>query len=670
MNQRLSAALLSSLGSLVCLLAGCSASTDVSLTGNTPSQYSHVWVTVKEVDFNGSATAGPTDGGWRQFPFSTPSTVDLVAVNGGNLGSIANGLRIEPGTYSQIRLIPVDASAPLATSAQNAGALYNSEADWVDSSGTTHQVPLELLNPDQGLAIATSLRVPIGNVGAALAGGSIGTTSTGTTPFGGNTFGNNSFGNSSFGGNSFGTTPTDTTGTGFGIGSTSSSTANQTANSFVVLFDGNTDLVPFTFSQSSSGIVLSQHATAYDLSQSAGISGQLALTYITTSTSGLPAIQVSAQILSSDGTRHVVVSSTAVGADGSFLLYPLPATTSRTGTWYDVVIHGPGIATMIIKQVEVLLQNCNSNSVFSSSSNNSNCISNGLLSPSSSSNGLLSPTNSSNGLLSSSTNPLLPTMPTTTSPYTTTPTSTGTTNSAANNVTSIGTLTPRAATAFTANIATAAGDPLPAGARVEFLQTLSRQGEVPYVIETSAIDPFNQDLFFPQALATQTIDSGTWSLGNGTVTLVSAAPREGSGTYIVAGTAPSYNDGSLGTKVTAPSSGTGPVSVTIPGLSLAAGTSSGTVSVSVKLASTARYDGGELLLANNGTLVSASSLSAVLAQGGGAVTVTGVPAETPASLYYVTVRAWNSSGTAHVQSFPTPVDLRSGASGSIELTVN
>ena len=38
----------------------------------------------------------------------------------------------------------------LTSSAQTAGAIYNSEADFVDSGGHTHQLPLELLNPDQG----------------------------------------------------------------------------------------------------------------------------------------------------------------------------------------------------------------------------------------------------------------------------------------------------------------------------------------------------------------------------------------------------------------------------------------------------------------------------------------------------------------------------------------
>ena len=118
MNRPLSsAALLGSVGTLACLLAACSAKSDVSLTGNTPSQYSHVWITVQEVDFNASATAGPSDGGWLKFPLPAPVTVDLVAQNGGNLADMTGNLRVTPGTYSQVRLIPVDATAPLAASA-------------------------------------------------------------------------------------------------------------------------------------------------------------------------------------------------------------------------------------------------------------------------------------------------------------------------------------------------------------------------------------------------------------------------------------------------------------------------------------------------------------------------------------------------------------------------
>jgi trimeric autotransporter adhesin len=651
MNRRLSTAVLAgSVGSLSCLLAACSASTDVSLTGNTPSQYSHVWITVQEVDFNQSATAGPSDSGWQKFSFSTPSTVDLVALSGGNLGQIASGLRIQPGTYSQVRLIPVDASAPLAASASSAGALYNSEADYVDSAGTTHQLPLELLNPAGGLGIATSIKVPFGNVGAALAGSGIGgganTTTTEVTP----TATQGTFASSA--------DTTTTTSTGLGIGGTSS-TSNQTPNSYVVFFDGTTDLVPFNYASGASGILLSQHGTAYDLSQSAGISGQLTLTNITTSTSGLPAIQVSAEQLSADGSRYEVVSTTTVQADGTFQLYPLAATTSSTGTFYDVVIHGPGIATIIIKNVELILPSCSSSLLSSSSSSNSNC------SNSNSTTSTLGTTTTGTTTIGSTT------IPTTTTGTTTT--STGTVNSAANNVVAIGTLTPRASSSsYTANVSTAAGTPLPAGARVEFLQTLGGQGQVPHVIETSTLDPFNQDLFNPQSLSTATIDSGTWLTSGGSVTIVSAAPAEGSGTYRVAAIAPSYNDGSLTPTVSAPSSGTGPVSVALATLTLAAGTSSGTVSATVAPVTPGKYNQGELLLSYAGTLVATTSLNGVIASGG-TVTLSDVPAETPTSVYYATVRAWNSSdpsGTLQIQSFQTAVDLSGSASGSIQLAVN
>ena len=50
MRNRLPAALASL--SLCVVLAACSARTDVSLTGNTPAQYSHVWITTQEVWVN------------------------------------------------------------------------------------------------------------------------------------------------------------------------------------------------------------------------------------------------------------------------------------------------------------------------------------------------------------------------------------------------------------------------------------------------------------------------------------------------------------------------------------------------------------------------------------------------------------------------------------------
>src|SRR6202140_3648584 len=223
--NRIPVALAVSIGGLCCAVAGCSTRTDVSVTGNTPAQYSHVWITAQEVWFNTSAIAGPDDGGWVKFPLSTPATVDLVTESGGNLGSLVTGLKLAPGTYSQVRLIPVDAAAALTSSAQTAGALYNTEADYVDSAGTTHQLPLELLNPDKGIGIQGTLKVPVGNVGAALA--STSTTTTGTTIAA--------------------TTSTTTTPTTTPTTPTTTPTTTTTTTSFALTFDGARDLTPFTY---------------------------------------------------------------------------------------------------------------------------------------------------------------------------------------------------------------------------------------------------------------------------------------------------------------------------------------------------------------------------------------------------------------------------------------
>ncbi len=643
---------------LIGLLAGCGTRTDVSLTGNTPPQYSHVWVTVQAVWFNTSATAGPDDGGWDKFPLSTPSTVDLVAQSGGNLASVASALRVPARTYSQVRFIPVDASAPLAASAQSAGALYNFEADYVDSQGTTHQLPLELLNPDKGIGIAGSLKVPVGNLGAGLSGATTTTSTPGAVPFGASTDGS---------GNPFGT-PTGSSSPAFTATTTSNTTGNTTVdNSFAAALDGTSDLVPFSFATGSNGILWSAHAaSAYDLSQAGGISGQLSLSNITTSTSGLPNIRVSAETLSADGTRHIVVSSTAVLSDGSFLLYPL-ATNSSTNIplTYDVVIHGPDIATIIVKAVQVPRPATSSNSMIPSAATNS------FTTPTTNT---MTPTNSFT----------IPTTTTTGTMGTPSGTSTGTSTGATNpnvNAVSIGTLTPRAATAsppasYTANVSTAPGALLPAGAVVNFYQTLGTQGEVPYVIESSPLDPFNQVLFNSQPLSMGTVDAGTWST-NGTVTIVSAAPKEGAGTYLVAASAPGFSDGSLNSKVSvSPPGSSGTATVVVPALALESGASAGSLSATVVATSPGKYDQGQLLLSHDGALIAAASLDSVLKQGGGGiVTVPGLPSGTPDAVYYATIRAWNSTSsnpadTVQRQWYPQVIDLRTSSRASIALTVN
>ena len=192
---------------------------------------------------------------------------------------------------------------------------------------------------------------------------------------------------------------------------------------------------------------------------------------------------------------------------------------------------------------------------------------------------------------------------------------------------SIGTLVPRVATSYSANISTAANSPLPAGAAVNFYQTLAK-GSAPYVIETSTIDPFNQTLSNPQGLSEGTIDSGTYVASGETVNIVSAAPVETAGHYTVAASAPGYSDGPLTTAVGPPKSGT--ALVPLPGLSLASGASPGSVVAVVTPSNATRYDHGQLLVSHEGTLVASVPLDTVLTQGGGSVAAI-VPAGTPAS---------------------------------------
>jgi hypothetical protein len=604
MARRRTALLAVSLAALGGVLGGCSSRTNVAATGDSPALYTHVYLTAQAVWFNGSASAGPDDPGWVKLTPATPVTVDLVADSGGNFANLATDLKVPPGSYSQLRLIPVDASAPLTASAQTLGALYNMEADFVDS-GVTHQLPLELLNPDKGLGIQTSLTVPFGSIGAAF-----GAASSQTTPL---------------------ATAGTTTGTTLGTTSTTTGTtatgAQTTTAEFALTFDGVRDLTAFSYG-GASGVMLSSHVNAYDLARSGGIQGQLTLTNLTglTSANGTPGLQACAEVPSADGTRHIVVARAPVASDGSFTLYPLAASSSNN-TSYDLVIHGPGIVTIIIKNILV---------------------------PATTGSGVGTAGTSTTG--GTTTNP-------DTAPITPA------------NLVSVGTLVPRAAGTYTANVTTAVAAPLPAGAEVDFYQTLPSAGEVPYIIEAAPIDPFNQVLASAQSLSTGTVDSGTYVSSGATITVVSAAPAEGAGSYQVAASAPLHADGPLGTTVAAPTTAgvttAGPVQLAT--LALAAGNSAASVAASVQASSSGKYDHGELMLSRNGQLIASAPLDAALVAGGGTVQLAGVPGGMPGSVYYVSVRAWNSSdpaGTLTRQWYPDAVDLRSATSANLQVSIN
>jgi hypothetical protein len=595
-------------------LVGCAPKTDVSATGNVPAQYAHVFMSVQEIWFNTNASAGPDDTTWTKFPLTTPATVDLATSVEGTLNSITTGLGVPIGTYAQVRLIPVDSSTTLLSSASALGALYNSEVDYTDSAGTLHQVPLELLNPDKGIGVATTAQVK-GDTTDVFSPTSSSTTPT-TTQIDPSTGLPVTDSTDPTTGLPVTTTPTTTTPT------TTTTTGTTPAATFnlAINVDGAKDLVPFEYGSTAptgaittsnvSAMLLNPHIVAYDESAVGAIAGTLDVTGLTgltsSSTSSYLNVQVTAESLSADGTRHVAVNSAPVTSGGTFTLYPLP-TSSSSPTSYDLVIHGPGIATIVVKSIPVSV-----------------------------------------GSLS-----------------TTTPVN-------------IGTITPHAATAsFLVNLNPTT--PLPAGALVGFYQTLPGSSEVPYLIDAQPIDPFSRTFDINQAESTASIDYGTFASSGSNITLTTAAPAEGAATYRIAGTAPLFTDGVLTTLVTAPASATTVTTVAVPTLTAASGAALDSATVTISKTSATRYNKGELIFSHNGAIVATAALDTLLTQSAtSSLTISGLPGAGAAGqfadgLYYVSVRAWNTSDptqTLNREIYPTPLDLRTVALASYSLSID
>jgi hypothetical protein len=583
-------------------LAGCAPKTNVSVTGNVPAQYSHVFVTVQEVWFNTSATALPSDTTWTEFPLTTPVTIDLATSIAGTLTSITTGLSLPTGTYAQVRLFPVDPGTTLLSSASALGAIYNSEVQYIASDGSEVTLPLELENPEQGIGIQTSLTIAASSsTGFAGLGSSTAATST-TAATSATTTGTDS----TIDTNPFSGTVASTTSTPTGTSSADVSTTQSTVTpvTAAINVDGARDLVPFLYS-AQVGVLLNPHLSVYDTTTTGAITGTLTvsgLSSVSTSASSTNLnIQVTAESLSADGSRHEQVNSTAVNSDGSFTLYPLSTSTSSP-TSYDLVIHGPGIATVIVKGVAV----------------------------------------------------------TAGAPGTTTPVS-------------IGTITPRAATSsFSVNLATTT-TPLPAGAIVGFYQTIPVSGEVPYLIEQAPLDPFNRNFASAVAVSADTLDYGTYS--SGAVTVTSAAPSEGTATYKIAATAPQFADGALTPTVKGPS--TAVVLASPAALTVESGATA--TSIPFQITNSGNFNAGQLIVSHDGAIVATADLTSLLTGGGsGTVTVTGLPGGTSSSTYasgyyFVAVRAWNTSNplsTLFREVYPTPLDLRSGATTGYSLSID
>lgn len=294
--RTLATAMMAVAGSL--LLAACDAVVEVDATANVPARYSSVLVTVKEVWFHHSATADPADPEWEKFSLDDTVTLDLVDLDGGSLARIADDMVVPAGTYRQMRVILASRDENLHDSADDAGAEYNNEISWFDEDGDARTAPLEVLNADQGIGIALDLKV---REAAVALGGS----------------------------------------------------ADSASNRVHLVFDAARDLTEFRYGDEP-GFLLNPTLRAFDAREAGVIRGTLDLSRLVNNTgTGRPDIQVTAQKRDENLGRGVMVGSAAVGRTGSFVLYPLPLDEDENVTEYDLVIHGPRIQTVIIREVPV-----------------------------------------------------------------------------------------------------------------------------------------------------------------------------------------------------------------------------------------------------------------------------------------------------------------------------
>lgn len=165
----------------------------------------------------------------------------------------------------------------------------DNEVTWVDEDGDEHNSPLLVLNPDQGIGIAMELEVEEELEGAAVQ----------------------------------------------------------------LLFDAARDLTEFRYG-GEIGFLLNPTLKAFDANAAGTIRGTLNLSLINIDTgTGRPEIHVTAQKLDEGSGRRAVVGGASVSRNGSFVIHPLPLEEDGDPAEYDLVIHGPGIETIVIREVPV-----------------------------------------------------------------------------------------------------------------------------------------------------------------------------------------------------------------------------------------------------------------------------------------------------------------------------
>lgn len=305
--------------------SACSVETTVSVGATTAPQVQHLYVTATQVWLSTSATAAPTGSDWVGSELATPISIDLASLNAGTLSSLLSSVKAGAGTYKQVRIVLADSADPLTTAAQSAGLTWNAQVQYLDAQGNSATLPLELPSPTSQLVIPTNLVLSGGGAGVLM------NTAASTT---------------------------DTT--------TAAAANGATTTTVAVDLDTVRKWVLFKFDDQT-GALLSPSMSVKDVKNAGAISGSVDLSSVAASVlTGPQGIVVTAEAPSADGTRFEAVKSVALQSGGVFTLYPLPVGVSGTSD-YDLVIHGPGIRTVIVSQVPVSSGDAESATVVQSS---------------------------------------------------------------------------------------------------------------------------------------------------------------------------------------------------------------------------------------------------------------------------------------------------------------
>lgn len=122
--------------------------------------YSHVWVTITDVQANVNASAGPTDSSWVDLTpglSKAPMQVDLLAQANNQcfLATLGDNMQLQAGSYQQIRIMLADNSTGLSSNA--CGTSANCVMLTSDPSNTPYT--LNLSSEAQ-----TGLKIPSGQI--------------------------------------------------------------------------------------------------------------------------------------------------------------------------------------------------------------------------------------------------------------------------------------------------------------------------------------------------------------------------------------------------------------------------------------------------------------------------------------------------------------------------